>query len=424
MIIEVKKLSKKYRIVHQEEKYVTLRDVLTNVAKNPFGFIKSKVKDASDIGREEFWALKDINFSVEKGEAIGVIGANGAGKSTLLKILTGITPPTTGQAILRGKVASLLEVGTGFNPELTGRENIFLNGAILGMSKKEIAKKFNQIVEFSGIGKFIDTPIKRYSSGMYVRLAFSVAAHLEPDILLVDEILAVGDAEFQKKCLGKMDEVTKAESRTILFVSHNMAAIQNLCRRCILLKNGEIKMMGKAREVIKEYIGKSGDQEAVINFKTTEDKEKEAQIIKISTLDKNKKPTKQIPVSENFFIQIEYDVLKQTNNALLSISFYSDGELLLLSSESDKTKQLINYSPGKYKTLIEIPAFLFNNGQYCLDVAIHRPYIEYIDHKQNISFEILDIDNPRSSIFKGYSLGKMAAILDYQTTQLSLIHNS
>jgi len=254
-IIEIKNVGKKYNITHQKGGYVALRDVLANITKRPFKFVKHKAKTV--IGRttkEEFWALKDINFTVTRGEAIGIIGANGAGKSTLLKILTSITPPTTGKIIMRGNVASLLEVGTGFHPELTGRENIYFNGAILGMTKKEIAEKFDAIVEFSGVKKFIDTPVKRYSSGMMVRLGFSVAAHMEPDILLVDEVLAVGDAKFQKKCLGKMDEVTKTAGRTILFVSHNMSTIQNLCQRCILLKEGEIKMIGETRKVIATYL--------------------------------------------------------------------------------------------------------------------------------------------------------------------------
>jgi len=220
-IITVKNISKKYNITHQQGGYVALRDVLANVAKRPFSFLKHKAKVV--VGKEkkeEFWALKNISFTVEKGEAVGIIGANGAGKSTLLKILSKITPPTKGEITFKGRMSSLLEVGTGFHPELTGRENIFLNGAILGMTKKEIANKFDDIVAFSGVGKFLDMQVKRYSSGMSVRLAFAVAAHLEPDILVVDEVLAVGDAEFQKKCLGKMDEVTKEAGRTIIFVSH------------------------------------------------------------------------------------------------------------------------------------------------------------------------------------------------------------
>lgn len=270
-IIEVKNLGKKYNIVHRQGGYVALRDVLTNVFRNPFRFAKHKAKQAiGKTTKEEFWALRDINFTVEKGEAIGIIGANGAGKSTLLKILTEITPPTEGEVRLKGKVASLLEVGTGFHPELTGRENVFLNGAILGMTKKEIYAKFDDIVAFAGIDKFLDTPVKRYSSGMGVRLAFSVAAHLEPDILLVDEVLAVGDAEFQKKCLGKMDEVTKKAGRTILFVSHNMGAIQRLCRKCIYLKEGKVKMVGNPENIIENYLQsfKSNKQKITGPYKT------------------------------------------------------------------------------------------------------------------------------------------------------------
>lgn len=253
--IQIKNLSKKYNITHQQGGYITLRDIMTDVAKHPFKFLKNKTKKI--IGKEtleEFWALRKVDLSIEKGEAIGIIGSNGSGKSTLLKILSKITPPTTGEIKYSGRMSSLLEVGTGFHPELTGRENIFLNGAILGMKKREIAKKFDAIVEFAGIKKFIDTPVKRYSSGMYVRLAFAVAAHMEPDILVVDEVLAVGDAEFQKKCLGKMDEVTKEAGRTIIFVSHNMEAVEKLCNRCILLEHGEVKKIGATKEVINEYI--------------------------------------------------------------------------------------------------------------------------------------------------------------------------
>ena len=254
-IIEVKNIGKKYNISHRPGGYLTLRDVLANVFKNPFRFLQRKVKVAAGIGKtEEFWALKDVSFNVEKGEVVGIIGANGAGKSTLLKILSQITPPTEGEIKINGRVGSLLEVGTGFHPELTGRENIFLNGAILGMGREEIAKKFDEIVEFSGVEKFLDTPVKYYSSGMYVRLAFSVAAHMEPDVLVIDEVLAVGDAEFQKKCLGKMDEITREEGRTILFVSHNIGAIQSLCKRCLLLKNGEIVKSGATKEVIEFYM--------------------------------------------------------------------------------------------------------------------------------------------------------------------------
>jgi lipopolysaccharide transport system ATP-binding protein len=254
-IIEIKNIGKKYNITHQRGGYIALRDVLAGIFQNPLSYIKTKTKQVVGLEvKEEFWALRNVSLTINKGDVVGIIGHNGAGKSTLLKIITGITPPTEGEIIMRGRVASLLEVGTGFHPELTGRENIFLNGAILGMTKREIVKKFDEIVAFAGIEKFLDTPVKYYSSGMYVRLAFSVAAHMEPDILLLDEVLAVGDAEFQKKCLGKMEEVTKSEGRTILFVSHNLAAIQRLCNKTILLEHGNIKDIGETSEVIEKYL--------------------------------------------------------------------------------------------------------------------------------------------------------------------------
>ncbi len=254
-IITAKNIGKKYNINHHKGGYVTLRDILSNVFKNPFSFIKYKTKNILGIDtKEEFWALKDLNFEINKGEVVGIIGRNGAGKSTLLKILSQITPPSTGEIKLEGTVGSLLEVGTGFHPELTGRENIFLNGAILGMKKREITKKFNDIVEFANIEKFLDTPVKYYSSGMYVRLAFSVAAHMDPDILIIDEVLAVGDAEFQQKCLGKMEEITKKQGRTILFVSHNMVTVEQLCTKCILLSKGKVKMIGNTKDVVNAYL--------------------------------------------------------------------------------------------------------------------------------------------------------------------------
>ncbi len=271
-IIEVKGIGKKYNINHGRGRYIALRDVLANITKHPFSFLKSKTKQVVGLEKkEEFWALKDISFTVDQGEVIGIIGPNGAGKSTLLKILSQITPPTTGEIILRGRVGSLLEVGTGFHPELTGRENVFLNGAILGMKRHEIARKFDEIVEFAGIEKFLDTPVKYYSSGMYVRLAFSVAAHMEPDILIVDEVLAVGDAEFQKKCLGKMEEVTKKQGRTILFVSHNMTAIKQLCKKTILLEKGEVRQIGKTNQVIDSYLGSARLGQKIITPNTQSD---------------------------------------------------------------------------------------------------------------------------------------------------------
>ncbi|MGH7074804.1 MAG: polysaccharide ABC transporter ATP-binding protein [Stellaceae bacterium] len=260
IVIRAEGLGKKYILGHQAEReggYIALRDVLASRAHGVF-------RKAADVARgralirgdmrEEFWALRDVNFEVRRGEVLGIIGRNGAGKSTLLKILSRITEPTTGRVTIKGRVASLLEVGTGFHPELTGRENIYLNGAILGMTRAEIKRKFDEIVAFSEIEKFLDTPVKRYSSGMYVRLAFAVAAHLEPEILVVDEVLAVGDAEFQKKSLGKMSEVAQG-GRTVLFVSHNMPAVSSLCSEAILLQNGKVTTRGRPTEVLEAYLG-------------------------------------------------------------------------------------------------------------------------------------------------------------------------
>ncbi len=248
-VIKVEELSKKFIISHEApERYLSIRDVIARKVK---GLVGKSNKDLSAV-KEEFYALRDIDFEVNPGERLGIIGRNGAGKSTLLKILSRITSPTNGRITIRGRVASLLEVGTGFHPELTGRENVFLNGAILGMSRAEIRKKFDEIVDFAEVEKFLDTPVKRYSSGMYVRLAFAVAAHLEPEILIVDEVLAVGDAEFQKKCLGKMKDVSEG-GRTVLFVSHNMTAIKSLCSQGLLLKNGKISSIGDINKVVNNY---------------------------------------------------------------------------------------------------------------------------------------------------------------------------
>jgi len=246
--VSVRGLSKAYRIAHDQEKHITLAETILSRLKNPLRRPKF----------ETFWALKDVSFEVKKGEVVGIIGRNGAGKSTLLKVLSRITEPTVGEIDVYGRVGSLLEVGTGFHPELTGRENVFLNGAILGMSKAEIKKQFDAIVDFAGVEQFLDTPVKRYSSGMYVRLAFAVAAHLNPEILIVDEVLAVGDADFQKKCLGKMKDVADG-GRTVLFVSHNMGAVGTLCTLGVELSRGEVRSAGPIRDVISSYLSKTGE---------------------------------------------------------------------------------------------------------------------------------------------------------------------
>jgi lipopolysaccharide transport system ATP-binding protein len=267
-VITVEHLSKRYLIGHQRNRQDGIRHVLESAIRAPLKFIRTR-RDQRRSAREEFWALKDVSFTVGQGEVVGILGLNGAGKSTLLKVLSRITEPTTGRIYLKGRVASLLEVGTGFHPELTGRENIYLNGAILGMTRADIRRRFDQIVEFAEIDKFLDTPVKRYSSGMYVRLAFSVAAHLEPDILVVDEVLAVGDVAFQKKCLGKMAEA-RNDARTVLFVSHNLAAVESFCSRGIVLRQGKIAFDGPCRKAIDFYL-ESMDNSALASYSDTID---------------------------------------------------------------------------------------------------------------------------------------------------------
>jgi len=252
-IIKVENLSKHYRIGGKQESYSTLRESIVNAARVPLNALRGRRKNGNNL----FWALKELNFEIMPGEVVGIIGRNGAGKSTLLKVLSRITQPTEGRVELYGRVGSLLEVGTGFHPELTGRENIYLNGAILGMRHDEITKKFDEIVDFAEVEGFLDTPVKRYSSGMYTRLAFSVAAHLESEILIVDEVLAVGDQEFQKKCFGKMDQVSKGEGRTVLLVSHNLTAVKNFCKSSILLESGRLMCQDKTSDVLKIYTSRN-----------------------------------------------------------------------------------------------------------------------------------------------------------------------
>ncbi len=379
-IIEIKNISKKYQIDHERGRYVALRDVLTNIAKHPFAFLKTKAAQATGLEKkEQFWALKNIDFKVNRGEVIGIIGHNGAGKSTLLKILSQITPPTEGEIIIRGTVGSLLEVGTGFHPELTGRENIFLNGAILGMGRREIAAKFDQIVEFAGVEKFIDTPVKRYSSGMYVRLAFSVAAHMEPDILVVDEVLAVGDAEFQKKCLGKMEEVTRSNGRTILFVSHNMAAIRQLCTKCVLLSKGGIKTIGKTDEVVDMYLQQTNDLTQIpIRERIDRSGNGGIRITNVLFKNQNGETVSHLDSGKDAEIWIEYDQhqsnIEEINFSLGIDALPSQYRIALISNQV--TREKIALSPTRSIIKISLQKLSLNAGDYQFTV--------FADHNGNV----------------------------------------
>lgn len=313
--IRIRNLGKKYTISGSREKYLTFRDAIVNSLKVPFN------RNNPESLSKDFWALKDVSFDVEQGDVVGIIGRNGAGKSTLLKILSRITTPTEGTVELHGRVGSLLEVGTGFHPEMTGRENIYLNGSILGMKKIEIEDKFNAIVKFAEIDKFIDTPVKRYSSGMYVRLAFAVAAHLEPEILVVDEVLAVGDAGFQKKCLGKMGDVAK-EGRTILFVSHNMAAVQNLCNKGILLNEGIISFQGEIEKTVNQYMQKITEVK-LLDLQNRVDR-KGNQILKftkVTLFNENNEEIEYATSGQNLILRFYYTSEQKFKNANVLVAF-------------------------------------------------------------------------------------------------------
>lgn len=359
-IIEAKGIGKKYNINHQKGGYVALRDIITNTMKNPFRYIRQKVQGIIGINTKEvFWALKDVDFNIMKGEVVGIIGHNGAGKSTLLKILSQITPPTTGEIKIHGTVGSLLEVGTGFHPELTGRENIFLNGAILGIKKKDILGKFNEIVAFAGIGKFLDTPVKYYSSGMYVRLAFSVAAHMDTDILIIDEVLAVGDAEFQKKCLGKMEDITKTEGRTILFVSHNMEAVKKICGKAIWLEKGVVRKFDSTDETIQAYLhqNNSGISKKWVNENNT----KENIFFKPEFFEI-------IENKNSMQIRIEATIQEINKELTIGYALYTENmELLYWSYQTDSVNQ-IELKIGKNIFQSELPLDILNSGKYIIEL--------------------------------------------------------
>lgn len=340
---------------------------------------------------DRFWALSDISFDVQRGDILGVIGRNGAGKSTLLKILSQVTAPTRGQVCLKGRVASLLEVGTGFHPDLTGRENVFLNGAILGMSKAEIRGKFDEIVAFAEIDKFIDTPVKRYSSGMYVRLAFAVAAHLEPEILVVDEVLAVGDASFQKKCLGKMEEVGR-DGRTVLFVSHNMSAVSKLCGNGLLLKQGALATQGRIREVIGEYLSDS----TVVNatFCREPDPGVPISFLSASVIPEPGVSADAIPRGAEAFLEIEYVITRSVSSChIYAKIFDSEEHLLFGTGDADLSPdRYAQRQAGTYRCRFPLPTGIMNEGRYTISLSCGVPYKEVYQHEDHaLGFTVVNL---------------------------------
>ena len=375
--IKVENLGKMYRIGGPQERYSTFRDVLSKSVTAPFrrarDLMRGQAYGASGL-KEEIWALRDMSFEVKRGEVVGIIGRNGAGKSTLLKILSRITEPTTGYVDIYGRVGALLEVGTGFHPELTGRENVYLNGAILGMSRRDINHKFDEIVDFSGVGKFIDTPVKHYSSGMGLRLGFAVAAHLEPEILVVDEVLAVGDAEFQKKCLGKMQDVA-SEGRTVLFVSHNMAAVESLCTRGILLNEGMILMQDKTETVIRSYLSNS----EIVNSVTLKDREDrtgtgDIKLTSISMIDEHDDPTFEIMAGSaiSFLVCYEAIVDLPVSNLLIVVRIEDTFGRYLFSLSNEFTGTAFDALPSTGCIRCNIPTVPLLQGEYTVYVSLYQ----------------------------------------------------
>jgi lipopolysaccharide transport system ATP-binding protein len=416
-VIKVENISKVYNLGTISSG--TLREDLSYfIAK-----LKGKEKEFYSMHSEteQIWSLKDMSFDVQKGEVLGIIGKNGAGKSTLLKILSRVTAPTHGEIKIKGRVASLLEVGTGFHPELTGRENIFLNGAILGMSKKEIKAKFDEIVDFSGVERFIDTPVKRYSSGMYVRLAFAVAAHLDPDILIVDEVLAVGDADFQKKCLGRMKDVA-GQGRTVLFVSHSALAVKNLCTKALFLEDGQLKFEGDVDKAIVLYFGeKTFDS---LGKKWKKDDRPGNDFIKVNEIkltNTDESALKAITLSRPFLIQIDFDVIQPNVHALFSFSLHSSGSELVfgaLSNTIDKDKAVVK-EPGSYRVTCEIPANFLNNGSFYINVnGYTENFTNHFAIENPLGFEAHD-DGILRREYKGNYAGYLRPLLNWQMKQIA-----
>jgi len=401
--IKVENISKRYRIGLKEKAPDSIGSAIFDFLKSPLNNYRKyrSLYKFDDIGHNHkphsnsnssdiIWAIRNISFDVKRGEVLGIIGKNGAGKSTILKILSRITDPTNGRVEIRGRISSLLEVGTGFHPELTGRENVYLNGTILGMRKREIEKKFDEIVEFSGVEKFLDTPVKRYSSGMSVRLAFAVAAHLDPEILIIDEVLAVGDAEFQKKCLGKMDQVSK-EGRTLIFVSHNLGAIDQICQRAILIEDGRVKLTGAPSKVIKSYVMSEAEINSTWTNSSTQSSGEDVHIKAVRILSDDDLPTAIVDFDRQFKIEISYEVTHPTNNLIITLQLNDLlGNNLWTSWDTDSTEWNGRVrEPGQYVSMCKVPGSLFKPDRYLLSVFSFINNVKiYGKHENILAFDI------------------------------------
>lgn len=383
-VISVKDISKCYRIGGMAAKHLSLAETVGNFIRSPINRLREMRGEMDDSNR--FWALQNVSFEIQKGDVVGIVGRNGAGKSTLLKILSRITEPTTGEIRIRGRLASLLEVGTGFHPELTGRENIYLNGAILGMRKHEIDAKFNQIVEFSEVGKFLDTPVKRYSSGMYVRLAFAVAGNLDPEILIVDEVLAVGDAEFQKKCIGKMRDVAQGQGRTVLFVSHNMAAVRQLCNKAIMLQSGQVTDVGSAEDIVAKYLA----------LGTRKETRKIAGQSDIDCLDiafeemNTGLPASTLVFGRDYQLRVSLMSNERVNGANVTVKIWDDMGTLVSALDSQEEGIIPFELYGKKEILFKLPRLSLLPRSYSISLHVRRPpeLRRYLDAESLMRFDV------------------------------------
>ncbi len=421
-MIRVENLSKEYQLGARQAAYSTLRESLVETLRAPLERLRQKRRAV-----EAIWALKDVSLEVERGDVVAIIGRNGAGKSTLLKILSRITEPTSGRVKLYGRVGSLLEVGTGFHPELSGRENIFLSGAILGMNKEEIKRKFDEIVAFAEIEKFIDTPIKRYSSGMYMRLAFAVAAHLEPEILLVDEVLAVGDAAFQKKCLGKMSEVAK-EGRTVLFVSHNMTAVNQLCPRAVLLADGRVARVGETSEVVAEYLSVgSGRGEYVWEDLNRAPGNENIKLHAVRVLSEDVMKT-EVDIDKEVRVEVEFwNRSSDARNICVTIYLLDSMGTVVLSTGNTPAANALPenwfakaHPAGLFRAACTFPANFLNEGLYYITLYIVTlgPLAVHVDAPQVLSFRVFDTGTMREAGGGGLWPGVIRVRLPWQTELL------
>jgi len=412
--IRVAGLGKQYLIGGDRKPYKTIRESITDMVLDPLRRLRAGLSADTPNGDHAFWALKDVSFEVNRGEVVGIIGRNGAGKSTLLKILSRITEPTEGEVEITGRVGSLLEVGTGFHPELTGRENVYLNGAILGMKRSEIDRRFDDIVAFSEIEKFLDTPVKHYSSGMYTRLAFAVAAHLEPEILMVDEVLAVGDATFQKKCLGKMGDVAN-EGRTVLFVSHNMGAINDLCARSILLNNGQVEIDGAPDKVIRTYLGHGTSATRTVELEATSSG---AYFTKLGLQNTEGDLTTRFDVRKPITVLLRFTLERRIQAIEIGFAVSNHkADPIFYSSNAYADPPMLVEEAGNHCMTVQIPGKLLLPGSYSISVALHRPNLQMFDSREHaLRFDVEETGSGRYD-YPVHTLGHVIVDLKWETTK-------